>query len=322
MPAPHPAHLLITDAASDAPACRSALAGLALPALSALLAELSPAPLARLPEDALDTPAERALAQALGLHGEDGRLPWAAAQAAAAGLPPAQDWAFLTPCHFEVGMNRVRLTDPAMLVLAPDEAEAFMASMAPYLAEDGIVVERWQDGHWLAHGVPFHGLATASPGRVLDEDDLNPWLPASPLLRRLQNEMQMLLYTHPANDARAAQRLAPVNALWISGCGSWPAQAAVAAAEPAALQYVDALGASARQGDWASWAATWQRIDATHCAPLLQRLRAGEPVALTLCGRQASRRFDGRPRTALADWVARWLTRWRKPQLAQLLEGL
>lgn len=315
MPAPHPAHLIVTDAASDAPACRSALAGLALPALSALLAELHPAPLARLPDDALDTPAERVLAQALGLAGDDGRLPWAAAQAAAAGLPPAQDWAFLTPCHFQVGMNQVRLADPGTLALAPDEAEALMASMAPYLAEDGIVVERWQDGHWLAHGAPFQGLATASPARVLDEDDLNPWLPASPLLRRLQNEMQMLLYTHPANDARAAQRLVPVNALWISGCGSWPATPPVA---PSAFQCVDALGASARQGDWAGWAATWQRIDATHCAPLLQRLRAGEPVALTLCGRQASRRFYGRPRAALA----RWLTSWRKPQTAQLLEGL
>ncbi|MGC3987058.1 MAG: hypothetical protein QM777_21250 [Pseudorhodoferax sp.] len=98
-----------------------------------------------------------------------------------------------------------------------------MASMAPYLAEDGIVVDRWQDGRWLAHGAPFAGLATASPERVLGEENLNAWLPASPLLRRLQNEMQMLLYTHPVNDAREARRQVTVNALWISGCGSWPA---------------------------------------------------------------------------------------------------
>ncbi|RCW75609.1 phosphoglycerate mutase [Pseudorhodoferax soli] len=309
-----PAHLLILDAASDAPACRSALAQLSLPSLAALLAELTPAPLERLPDDALDTPAERALARAQGLAGEDGRLPWAAAAAAAAGLPPAQDWAMLTPCHLEAGMNQVRLSDPALLALPPDQAEALMASMAPYLAEDGIVVECWQDGRWLAHGEPFRGLATASPERVLGEDDLNAWMPASPLLRRLQNEMQMLLYTHPVNDAREAQRLVTVNALWISGCGSWPATPP----RPSAVQVVDALRSSARQGDWASWSAAWQEIDKTHCAPLLQRLRAGEPVALTLSGPQGSRRFDGLPRGALA----RWLASWRKPQLAQLLEGL
>ena len=73
-----------------------------------------------------------------------------------------------------------------------------------------------------------------------------------------------------------------------------------------------------RAGDWAGWSAAWQQIDTTHCAPLLQRLRAGEPVALTLCGPQGSRRFDGRPRSALV----RWFSGWRKPQLAQLLEGL
>ncbi|KQP45545.1 hypothetical protein [Pseudorhodoferax sp. Leaf274] len=314
MPPSPPAHLLILDAASDAPACRSALASLQLPALSALLAELAPAPLARLPEEALDTPAERALAQAQGLAGEDGRLPWAAAAAVAAGLPPGQDWAFLTPGHLEVGMNQVRLADPALLALPADQADALLASMAPYLAEDGIVVECWQDGRWLAHGAPFHGLATASPERVLGEDNLNAWLPASPLLRRLQNEMQMLLYTHPVNDAREAQRLMTVNTLWISGCGTWPA----VPPRPAAAQVVDALRASARQGDWAGWAAAWQHIDSTCCAPLLQRLRAGEAVALTLCGPRGSRRFDGQPRGALA----RWLAGWRKPPLAQLLEGL
>jgi hypothetical protein len=310
-----PAHLLITDAADAAPEARTALAGLALPALTALLNELTAAPLAALPDEALDTAAERALAQALGLRGDDGRLPWAAACAQAAGLPTAPDWAFLTPCHFEVGMNQVRMTDPRTLALGADQAEALMRSMAPYLAEDGIVVERYQDGRWLAHGAPFAGLATASPERVIGLDDLNPWLPASALLRRLQNEMQMLFYTHPTNGEREAQGQAPVNALWFSGCGLWPA---VPARQADAPEIVTALGASARSGDWAHWAATWQQIDASHCAPLLQRLRAGEPVVLTLCGRQGSRRFDARPRGALA----RWLGRWRQPRVDSWLEGL
>ena len=41
-------------------------------------------------------------------------------------------------------------------------------------------------------------------------------------LTRLQNEMQMLLYTHPFNDVRDSQRKLPVNSFWISGTGDLP----------------------------------------------------------------------------------------------------
>lgn len=313
---PVPAPLLIPHAASDMPECRRVLRDLQLPALSALLAQLSPGPVLPLGDDALDTPAERAWAEATGLPGADGRWPWAAQQAVRAGLAPqAHAWALLTPCHFEVGMNAVQLTDPAALRLTPDEAEALMASMAPYLAEDGIVCEAFVDGQWLAHGEPFRGLATASPERVLGEGDLNPWLPASPLLRRLQNEMQMLFYTHATNGAREAQGQPPINTLWISGCGTWPA---TAPAEAPAPKLVPSLRGSALQGDWSRWAQDWARVDAEHCAPLLASLRQGQSVVLTLCGRRSSQRWDTRPRSALS----RLLAPWRKPQLAAVLEAL
>ncbi|MFT3719720.1 hypothetical protein [Pseudorhodoferax sp.] len=303
---PAPAALLIPHAASDAPACRAALGTLQLPALAALLARLAPGPVQRLPDAALDTPAERALAEALALPGGDGRWPWAARAARQAGLAPGdRAWALLTPCHLEVGMSAVGLTDPAALQLAPDEAEALLATMAPYLAEDGIVCERWLGHAWLAHGEPWRGLATAGPERVLGEDDLHPWLPGSPLLRRLQNEMQMLLYTHPVNAAREAARRTPVNALWISGCGTWPAAPQAAAAEP---QVAVQLRDGALRGDAAAWAQAWTQVDREHCAPLLARLQAGEPVALTLCGRRAWQRLDGRPRPAWTRLLGGWRT--------------
>lgn len=313
---PVPAPLLIPHAASDAPECRAMLSGLHLPALTALLARLNPGPVQRLPDEALDTPAERVLAEALALPGADGRWPWAARRAVQAGLVPGDHaWALLTPCHLEVGMHQVRLLDPAALQLDATAAEALLSGMAPYLAEDGIVCERWlDDGHWLAHGEAFRGLATASPARVVGEDDLTPWLPPSPLLRRLQNEMQMLLYTHPAHGAREAAGQLPVNALWFSGCGTWPAT-------PVAGQLphcVTELQAPALRGDWAAWAAAWARVDEAHCAPLLAQLHAGQPVTLTLCGSRSSLRLDGRPRGALA----RLLGGWRKPTAATLLETL
>ena len=43
-------------------------------------------------------------------------------------------------------------------------------------------------------------------------------------LRRLQQEMQMLLYTHAVNEERARGGLLPVNSFWASGTGALPAE--------------------------------------------------------------------------------------------------
>jgi hypothetical protein len=57
-------------------------------------------------------------------------------------------------------------------------------------------------------------------GRVIDG-----WMPRAgeaKALRRLQQEMQMLLYTHPVNEERARGGLLPVNSFWASGTGALP----------------------------------------------------------------------------------------------------
>jgi hypothetical protein len=94
--------------------------------------------------------------------------------------------------------------------------------MQPYFEEDGIQLH-WHSAHtWLAQGPVFQNLASASLARVRGQPT-DPWIPrqsAAQRLRRLQNEMQMLLYTHAVNDARGARGQAPVNGFWMSGTGS------------------------------------------------------------------------------------------------------
>jgi hypothetical protein len=310
---PDNVHFLIDHATTAAPAAREVLDRLQLPHLQALLATLSPLPAVQLPPEAFDTPLERALAQALGLTGGDGRIPWGAWHAARAGLATGEAaWAVLTPCHLQVGMNEVAMTDPATIGLPADQAQALAASMAPYLAEDGITLGPFTDGHWLAHGEPFRDLPTPSPERVLDED-LNPWMPDSALLRRLQNEMQMLLYTHPVNHEREQARQVPVNALWIHGCGAMPTEAS-RDRTPTPTLLTD-LREPARQQDWRAWAAAWQQIDATHGSALAEQQRAGRTVQITLCGASHSQTFTATDRGALARLAARW----RRPRLSDLL---
>ena len=79
--------LLIPYAASTAEGCQQALQGLALPHLDRLLARLGPAGTSPGEETSFSPPHERALANALGLPLDDGRIPWAAWHRHQQGLP-------------------------------------------------------------------------------------------------------------------------------------------------------------------------------------------------------------------------------------------
>ena len=109
-------HLLIPYAASASPGCQQAQQGLALPHLDRLLARLSPHSEYNDTgeETSFSAPHERALARALGLPAQDGRIPWAAWHRHQQGLPPhGEAWAFVTPCQWQVSTDHVTLRDPA-----------------------------------------------------------------------------------------------------------------------------------------------------------------------------------------------------------------
>jgi hypothetical protein len=342
-------HLLIPYAACATPACRAALPSLRLPNLSYLLTRLSQVHADPDPPDTLAPmamPHERALARVLGLPGDTaahcGHTPWAAydlhelhqlhhlhqtAAGQAATAAPATAWAWLTPCHWQVGMDSVVMPDPAALALTEAESRALLTAMAPYFAEDGITLHWAAPDRWLASGTALHELACASVDRVIGQNVL-PWLPVgaqAKLLRRLQSEMQMLLYTHPVNDARSERRQWTVNAFWISGAGALPpthanaAPAATPCATPATPPLMPTtLRAPALQGDAVSWAAAWAQIDASDCAALRAELERGQPVNLTLCSERNALTFAPRPRSL---WQ-RLGTLGRTPAIATLLESL
>ncbi|HJV96354.1 MAG TPA: hypothetical protein VJ608_09975, partial [Albitalea sp.] len=132
-------------------------------------------------------------------------------------------------------------------------------------------------------------------------------------VRRLQNEVQMLLYTHPINDAREARGELPVNSFWLSGCGRLQ-QANTAAP----LQVDGSLRSAMLNGDWAAWADAWRALDAGALAEALARAQRGEPVTLTLCGERHAQRFESLPQPM---WQR--LTRgWRGAPAHAVLEAL
>jgi hypothetical protein len=294
------AHLFIPFASATAEGCLQALRTLALPQLEKLLARLAPLHTDAGDEFTLSMPHERVLARECGLPGEDGRIPWAAWQVMQAGREAGgHAWARITPCHWEVGTGRITMGHPEDLHLDAAQSHSLLAAMQPFFEEDGITLEYESPGLWLARGEVFRDLATASLDRVAGRS-IDEWMPHAPearTLRRLQQEMQMLLYTHPVNDDRSRGGLLPVNSFWASGTGALAAEHAPAV--PWGLEVAHSLRDPAVPGDWRAWAAAWQQLDSNECARLLQAASKGETVTLTLCGERNARTWSSRPDGAL-----------------------
>ncbi len=315
-------HILIPFAAATGPQCQHALEGLKLPNLEKLLRLLVPEPVLGAKRNALTPLHERIAAQSAGLAGPDGLIPWAAHDAHArhlTGLHGQYGWAWITPCHWTVHADHVAMADPAHMALTTEDYETLWRAMEPYFAEDGITLFAHALDHptrsWLAHGTVFRDLPTASLDRAAGQK-VDAWMPRqaqAKTLRRLQNEMQMLLYTHPLNDERARYSLPSINSFWVSGTG-----ALVDTTPGTPLTVQDDLRASALLDDGARWAQIWQAIDTTVLAPALQKLKHGDPIQVTLCGEQRAVTLQ-RPPSSLG---ARLLRRLATPQTLTLLKSL
>ena len=240
-----------------------------LPQLAALLGRLRPAQKLGSDEYSLDTPLEQFLAQA---RGEPPAV--AAWLAADQGLDASHPWALLTPLHMAVSTDQVTAYGPESLQLSDEESRHYFDSLGElWPADDG-----WQSHYvasdaWLVSHASLAGLSAASLDRVVQRS-VEPWMPEPRRLRTLQNEVQMLLHRHPLNDTRSL----PLNAVWISGCGT------STRALPADIRVDSRLREPLLAGDWPAWLQAWQALDA--------ELPALAPTQLTLCGERFAQTYE------------------------------
>lgn len=315
-------HLIIPYAASHTFTGPEVWGGLELPHLQALLSQLQRQ---QVQQDASPTPLhlphERLQAQALGWHSEADALPWAAWQLAQKGLTSDRPQAWMTPCHWQIGMDQVVMADPEHLRLSDDESQQLLQAMQPFLQEDGLQV-RWHSALlWHVQGELLANLPTASLDRVIGQN-VKHWMPEHPAarpLQRLQSEMQMLLYNHPVNDARDARRQHTVNAFWLHGAGTLPAVTPSAAPSVSATVTVpDALRASALHGDVQAWRQAWQQLDATAVADLLEHVQATGQGQLSLCSEHSAHTYTAAP----ASWHQRIRRLFKQPSPVTALQAL
>ena len=288
-------HYLIEFAHVGSEGCAQALAGLQLPHLNQMLQRMALQSTDMADEYTLSPPHERAFAQHCGLWTGDGKTPWGAQEVSTPqpsyGYQAGQAWARITPCFWHVGVDQIQMLHPDGLQLSEADSRTVLEAVRPYFAEDGIALHYHSPVCWYAHSPLFDGLATASLDRVVGRN-VNAWMPegtqAAPL-RRLQNEMQMLLYTHPVNDARQAAGQLAVNSFWVSGAGALPRSIT---SQPGEMTVLSNLRTPALHEDWAQWAVQWQLLDSTILKDAYAQMQRGQSVSLTLCGEKAAQHWQ------------------------------
>jgi hypothetical protein len=263
-----------------------------LPHLSKLLGRMVAAGSHGFGEHSLNTPLEWAVAERLGWQGADGCLPWAAHAAHQDGVNVGTlAWGQLTPVHWLVGNQHISLLDPAHLHLSAENSHHLFQAMRPLFEREGWQVAWGAPTRWYAAHESLEQLPCACIDRAIGRN-IDAWVPTHAQaqdFRRIQNEVQMMLYRHPINDERAQKGALPINSIWLSGCGRLQS---TTAAEPAVEVHIDTrLRMPYLAGDGAAWSETWSTIDATILSQTLAQFKGAEPFMLTLAGESQARSF-------------------------------
>ncbi|MGY1489872.1 hypothetical protein ACW4YW_10700 [Methylobacillus pratensis] len=136
-------------------------------------------------------------------------------------------WMLASPVHLMLQRDSFSLAQPAPLALGAEESEALRTSLNRHFAGEGFEFLPGAQGHWHLKLQSAPALSTTSIS-VAAGRDVTPWLPQgddAQHWRQLLNEMQMLLFSHEANQAREARGELAANSVWLHGGGVSPGQA-------------------------------------------------------------------------------------------------
>jgi hypothetical protein len=130
-------------------------------------------------------------------------------------------WMYATPVNMQLGRDSYFLTDPATTIISTEEHDALMYSLNEHF-------EGFEYTFYQVSGVWFLGLdkdpdITTTTIGLVKSRDVGPHLPQGEgalQWNKLQNEIQMLLFSHSVNEPREAQGQPVINSLWCYGLGA------------------------------------------------------------------------------------------------------
>lgn len=294
-------HLVITDLFLPRDFAAEVCAGLHLPALQKILARGASTGSARTADSRLSL--EEALC---GLFGARAVAP---VSAAFDGLDEGH-WLRADPVHVRLQREQVVLL-PNVTVSA-EEAMHLCASLNEHFAGQGLAFFAPHPQRWYVRLTESPDITTV-PLSLAAGRNIHGNLPTGAEARcwhQLFNEIQMLLFAHPLNQAREARGELPVNSVWLWGNGSnsvtpqstcdsassdevlvemlaasagipfvqW--QPAWRSSEGRQLLVWTGLRAALQQGDLAAWRSALQQFETGYAQPLWQALRKGQITQL------------------------------------------
>ncbi|MEE9330785.1 MAG: hypothetical protein V3U89_01010 [Methylophilaceae bacterium] len=130
-------------------------------------------------------------------------------------------WLYAAPVNMVLGRDSFFLSAPVPLSLSSDESTSLIESLNQHFANDGYHFYCLNDVWFL--GLEVDPKITTTHVDQVVNHDIAPYLPTGEgalAWAALQNEIQMLLFKHPVNEAREAQGLPVMNSLWCYGLGA------------------------------------------------------------------------------------------------------
>jgi len=149
-------------------------------------------------------------------------LPLAAASLRGEGLDPADAcWLQADPVHLKVQGDHLILADSKRFEITESEAAEMLAALNTHFLQDRIEFVAPVPQRWYAR-VPEEPRIRTTPTAEVAGRNIERFLPQgddAARWRRLSNEVQMLLHSHPGNDARDARGELTINSVWFWGAG-------------------------------------------------------------------------------------------------------
>ncbi len=136
---------------------------------------------------------------------------------AAQGATPRGYACVASPLHYVAGMTNVHLPPAGLLRLDAAEAAVLVQDFARVFADGGQRLIAGPDGSLCCLFDRPYDASTSDPESVIG-CDIGMHLPSGPdgpRLRRLMSEIEMWLFEHPVNLARAGRPELPITGLWL-----------------------------------------------------------------------------------------------------------
>ena len=130
-------------------------------------------------------------------------------------------WLLAAPVHMQLGRESYFLTAPAPLLAPGADAASIVESLNQHFVGFGYHFYLQNDIWFL--GLDADPKITTTPIEKVVNKDVAPYLPQGEgalAWAKFQNEIQMLLFAHPLNEARENQGLPVINSLWFYGLGT------------------------------------------------------------------------------------------------------